>query len=70
MGKREALEEFPLGVCMLVALEEINFGGCKSLKKFLEGLRGLGHLTKLYMYKCEALEGSIRSVHAHGIGRT
>ena len=56
MGECEALEEFLSGVCMLVALEELNFGGCKSLMKFPEGLRGLADLTKLYMYKNEALE--------------
>ena len=41
---------------MLVALEELNFGGCISLMKFPEGLRGLVDLMKLYMCKCETLE--------------
>ena len=35
----DSLEEFPSGVCTLVALEELNFNGCKFLKKLLEGLR-------------------------------
>ena len=29
----EAFEEFPFGVCTLVALKELNFGGCIFVKK-------------------------------------
>ena len=50
------MEEFPSEVRTLVALEELNFPRCKSLKNIPEGLGGLTCLKKLYMSECEALE--------------
>ena len=39
-----------------MALEELNFGGCKFMKKISEGLWGLTSLKKFYMWDCESLE--------------
>jgi hypothetical protein len=36
----EVLEEFPLGIRILKVLEELQFNGCKSLRKIPEGLGG------------------------------
>ena len=51
-----ALEEYPSGVCTLVSLEELGFGGCKSLKMTREGLGDLALLKEVDMQKCEDLE--------------
>ena len=56
MSECEGLLKFAIRVSMLVALKELHFGGCKSLKKITEGLGGLTCLKKLYMKICEALE--------------
>ena len=47
MQQCEALAKFPSGVCTIVALEELGFGGCKTLKKLLERLGCLTHLKIL-----------------------
>ena len=39
MWECEVWEEIPYGVSMLMALEELIFDGCESLKMNLEGLR-------------------------------
>jgi hypothetical protein len=41
----------------VVVLEELNFGGCKSLKRIQEGCGGLRSLKELHMQECDALEG-------------
>jgi hypothetical protein len=40
----EALEEFPVGVSNLVALEDLNFATCGALKRIPESF---ANLTKL-----------------------
>jgi hypothetical protein len=44
MYECEALEEFPVGVSNLVALEELHFGTCRALKRIPESF---ANLTKL-----------------------
>ena len=48
MGECEALEEFPFGVCKLVALEKLYFGVWKFLTKIPEGLGGSTSLKEFY----------------------
>jgi Leucine-rich repeat (LRR) protein len=50
------LEEFPVGVSNLVALEELHFGACRTLKAIPESFGNLTKLKMLRMYECEALE--------------
>ena len=50
----DALEEFLSGVCTFVALKELNFGGCRSLKRIPNGLGGL--MCFKDMWECDALE--------------
>jgi hypothetical protein len=52
----EALEEFPIGVSNLLALEELHFAECGSLKMISESLGNLQKLKILRMWGCEALE--------------
>jgi hypothetical protein len=52
----EALEEFPLGVSNLLALEELDFARCRSLEMISECLGNLQKLKILHMWGCEALE--------------
>ena len=56
MFECEALEEFPLGVGNLLALEELSFGACWALKTIPESFGNLTKLKMLGMFKCEALE--------------
>ena len=56
MFECEALEEFPLGVSNLLALEELHFATCQALKTIPESFGTLTKLKILCMYECEALE--------------
>jgi hypothetical protein len=67
MWEYKALEEFPSGVGMLVALEELAFNGCESLTKicgritgfdmfkdtWYEGMRGLGRISIWSRHACD-----------------
>ena len=52
----QALEEVPVGVSNVVALEELNFVGCRPLKTIPESLENLTKLKILCMFEFEALE--------------
>ena len=56
MRECEALEEFPPGLSMLDALEELDFSLWRSLRKIPEGFGGLICLKKFRMQGCEVLE--------------
>jgi hypothetical protein len=56
MYECEALEEFPVGVSNLVALEELHLGRCRALKMILESFANLTKLKILCRFECEALE--------------
>ena len=55
----EALEEFPVGVSNLVALEELHFAKCRALTRILENFANLTKLKILRMFECEALKESL-----------
>jgi hypothetical protein len=50
------LEEFPVGVSNLVALEELHFATCRALRTIPESFAKLTKLNELSMFECEALE--------------
>ena len=50
------LGRISIRVDTLVAFGKLNFGGCESLKKILEGLGSLTSLKELHVKKCEAPE--------------
>ena len=56
MWECEALEDFPLGVSNLVALEELHFARCRALKRIPESFGTLTNLKLLHMFGCEGLE--------------
>ena len=55
MFECEALEEFPLGVSNLIALEELNFAGCRILKGIPESFGTLEKLKILRRSESEPL---------------
>ena len=53
MKECEALEEFPLGLGNLCALEELDISKCMSLRRIPVGFGRLTSLKKLIMEECE-----------------
>ena len=56
MFECEALEDFPLGVSNLSALEKLNFARCRALKTIPKSFCNLKGLKMLRMFECGALE--------------
>src|ERR1700738_955009 len=52
----EALEEFPVGVSNLEALEEPDFGTCRELKMIPESFGNFTKLKIVLMLECGGLE--------------